>query len=260
MTHKISNDLKSKSKKVLHIGILSAMQEELGRLLDYLHHTEEKQYGDLKIFSGEIKIDKNSNKKVFLSIAWSGWGKVSSARAATRIIAHNYKDLALDFLLFTGVAGSTSKKIKQWDIILANEIIQYDLDASPLFKKFFIPIFNKHRLSPDIDWHQWIFSTLKNNLDSANLKFFKNLHSGLIGTGDRFICDKEEIYKLKEDLSDLKAIEMEGCSVAQVAEQEKVPWVILSVISDSADELLLKISIHFKKIIMKYHIFNQNHC
>ena len=55
----------------------------------------------------------------------------------------------MDLLLFTGVAGSVCKNVKQWDIILANKVVQYDIDARPLFKKFFIPIFNKDRLTPN---------------------------------------------------------------------------------------------------------------
>ena len=67
-------NLKSKSEKVLHIGILSAMQEEVGNLVDYLTNIEEIEHGDLKIFSGEIKIDKNSNLKGFFinCMEWLG--------------------------------------------------------------------------------------------------------------------------------------------------------------------------------------------
>ena len=51
--------------KVLHIGILGAMQEEIGNTINFLHNTAKTEYGDLTIFSGEIKIDKNPIKKIF---------------------------------------------------------------------------------------------------------------------------------------------------------------------------------------------------
>ena len=57
----------------------------------------------------------------------------------------------------------------------------------------------------------------------------------MIATGDSFISDENVIKRLKEELPNLEAIEMEGGAVAQVAEQEGVPWVIVRVISDGAD-------------------------
>lgn len=228
--------MKVPSKKTLHIGVLGAMPEEVGNLVSCLNNIEKIEHGDLKIFSGEIKIDKNETHKVYLSISWSGWGKVSSARAATRLIGHKYENLPLDLLLFTGVAGSVCEKVKQWDIVLANNLIQYDLDASPLFQRFIIPVLNKDKLTPNKYWYDWIFETIKANLKNKNLDRFKKLHSGQIGTGDKFISNKNEVLGLKKLLPKLKAVEMEGCSVAQVAQQEGVPWVILRVISDSANE------------------------
>ena len=212
------------------------MPEEVGNLISLLNNIKKSIHGDLKIFSGEIKFDKNNQYKIILSIAWSGWGKVSAARAATRLIANKYEDVALDLLFFTGVAGSVSEEINQWDIILANKVVQYDMDARPLFQRFFIPVFNKAKLTPNKYWNDWIYETIKNNLKHKSLNSFKNLHSGEIGTGDKFISDKKDILELKKNLPNLKAVEMEGCSVAQVADQERVPWVILRVISDSANE------------------------
>ena len=60
--------------------------------------------------------------------------------------------------------------------------------------------------------------------------------SGLIATGDRFIGDPAVLQKLRDALPDLQAVEMEGAAVAQVAEQEGIPWLVLRVISDGADE------------------------
>ena len=228
--------MKNQYAEILHIGILGAMQEEIGNTINNLNNIEKKRYGDLTIVSGEIKIDKITKKKLFVSIAWSGWGKVSAARASTRLIGHKYKKTNIDFLLFTGVAGSVDDGLKQWDIIIADSLIQHDLDARPIFDRFHIPVFNKDELSPEREWLEWIYNTIKNNLETNNLKFFKKLYKGQIGTGDKFISNKKDILELKKILPYLKAVEMEGGSVAQVAMQEGIPWVVLRVISDSSDE------------------------
>ena len=126
-------------EKNIHIAILCAMPEEIGVAKENLANITERDFGDLKIFSGEWNKNKEFDKKIYISFAWSGWGKVSSARATVRMIALNHKNLPIDLLIFTGVAGSTNKIYKQWDIVIPNSLIQHDMDASPIFKKFVIP-------------------------------------------------------------------------------------------------------------------------
>ena len=58
---------------------------------------------------------------------------------------------------------------------------------------------------------------------------------GLVATGDQFINDQAVLQDLRTALPGLKAVEMEGAAVAQVAEQEGIPWLVLRVISDGAD-------------------------
>ena len=76
-----------------HLGLLAAMPEELGTILDNLENLEEKVFGDLKIYSGEWK--NSGSNKIFITCAWSGWGKVSAARATTRISSCLYKEKTL---------------------------------------------------------------------------------------------------------------------------------------------------------------------
>ena len=79
-------------------------------------------------------------------MAWSGWGKVSAARAITRILASKNK---IDLIIFTGVAGAANNNLSQWDIVIAEEVIQHDMDARPIFEKFVLPPLNKAKLKSE---------------------------------------------------------------------------------------------------------------
>ena len=218
--------------KSINIGLLSAMPEEIGSTIENLENVTLREYGDLKIYYGKLKKKVLNYKSVYITLAWSGWGKVSAARAITRILAGKNK---IDLIIFTGVAGAVNKSLNQWDIVIANEVIQHDMDARPIFDKFVLPPLKKAKLESDNFLKNWIFSSLMKSLKNGNLTKFGHIKKGLIATGDSFISDESVIKRLKTELPNLEAIEMEGGAVAQVAEQEGVPWAIVRVISDSAD-------------------------
>ena len=219
----------------MHIGILCAMPEEIGTTTENLMNLSERSFGDLKVFSGELYFNRNNQTPLLVSVAWSGWGKVSSARAATRLISSTYQNKFIDLLLFTGVAGSAISKINQWDIIIPNELVQHDMDARPFFKKHVIPALKKSRINAMQNWVQWATEVLRESISKKEIKPFKKVSNGLIATGDKFIADKNVIDNLCKELPGLFAVEMEGAAVAQVAHQERIPWLIVRVISDGAD-------------------------
>ena len=220
--------------KTFHIGLLSAMPQELGLILDNLKNIKENDFGDLKLYSGIWK--ENEKNNVYITTGWSGWGKVSAARATTRLCSSIYKDKEIDFILFTGVAGAVNTTLKQWDIVIPDSLIQYDMDATPLFEKYTIPALNKKKLLPSKELHESLLFSLKKSKENGNLKEFGQIYNGLIGTGDQFISDAEFLKKLSQEIEDIMAVEMEGAAFAQVAIQEKIDWIILRVISDSADD------------------------
>jgi len=218
--------------KSINIGLLSAMPEEISSTIENLEDLSLKEYGDLKIYYGKLKKKIPNYESVYITLAWSGWGKVSAARAITRILAGKNK---IDLIIFTGVAGAANKNLRQWDIIIANEVIQHDMDARPIFEKFVLPPLKKAKLESDNFFKNWIFNSLTKSAENGDLTGFGHIKKGLIATGDSFISDESIIKSLKDELPNLEAIEMEGGAVAQVAEQEGVPWVIVRVISDGAD-------------------------
>ena len=221
--------MKKQKNQILHIGLLSAVPEELGQILDNLDDIKESKYGDLTIFSGLWS--RSNEKKIYISAAWSGWGKVSAARATTRIIDSKVNDRKVDFLIFTGVAGAANKVAKQWDIVLADSIVQHDMDARTLLEKFEIPSLNKIKMNPPDNLFMKISEILSEKI------FYKlgSLKKGLIATGDMFISDLERLKKINIELPGILAVEMEGGAFAQIASQENVDWVVIRVISDGAD-------------------------
>ncbi|WP_413682993.1 5'-methylthioadenosine/adenosylhomocysteine nucleosidase [Prochlorococcus sp. MIT 1011] len=218
-----------------HIALISAMPEEIGNTLKHLNDVTSKKFGDLEIYSGKWNNKTNSTQTLCVSLAWSGWGKVSAARAATRLISNSSKDHPIDCIFFTGVAGAVDSNLKQWDVVIADKVVQYDMDARPLFKRFYIPALKLDRLISSEEWKKKTYSAILNAKNDGLLDEFGSITKGLIGTGDRFISDRNILVELSKDLDGLKAVEMEGAAVAQVASQEEIPWVIIRVISDEAN-------------------------
>ena len=99
------------SKKPQHLGILGAMPEEVSLALNNINLLSENKFGDLTIYTGEWVSKAYPNEKLFISIAWSGWGKVSASRAATRIISLDIPNIpVVTTIIFTGVAGGLDSK------------------------------------------------------------------------------------------------------------------------------------------------------
>tara|TARA_B100001250_G_scaffold384439_1_gene379284 strand:- start:803 stop:1576 length:774 start_codon:yes stop_codon:yes gene_type:complete len=239
----------------MHIGLLCAMPEEIGSTIGNLQNLSETNWGDLKIISGEWCESGSNSPSVYISAAWSGWGKVSAARAATRLLGQYFEGRAIDLLLFTGVAGAAKSALKQWDIVLPTELIQHDMDARPLFQKYVIPALNTGRIASIDKWVEWATTALKESVSKNFVEHFGTVETGLIATGDRFIADKSLLENLSRELPGLCAVEMEGAAVAQVACQEKVPWLIIRVISDGADNSAAQT---FNEFLKDYEKFSWN--
>ena len=127
------------------------------------------------------------------------------------------------------------------------------MDARPLFEKYEIPALKTVRIKSNKSFNDWTLSTLKNSKKDGSLKNFGNIYEGLIATGDKFISNKNDIEKISKEMEDLSAVEMEGASVAQVAKQEKIPFQIIRVISDEADE---NSSEDFCNFLVKYNNYS----
>ena len=163
-------------------------------------------------------------------------GKVAAATTTAAMIHH----FNVDSILFTGVAGGAARQVGIGDIVIGRQTLQHDLDASPIFPRFEVPLTGLSRHATD--------SALTDRLAAAAEAFLgeerlrqptlgrPSLHQGLIISGDRFVSTGAEVERLRRDLPDALAIEMEGAAVAQVCHDYGVACAIMRTISDRADD------------------------
>ena len=223
------------------------MPEEIGVILRNLESIKSSKFGDLELYSGNFILE--DSREILITTGWSGWGKVSAARATTRLLSSRIESIPVDVAIFTGVAGAIDPKLRKWDVILADSLIQHDMDARPLFDKYVIPALKNKKIIPNIDLLDKVHNGLKKELNQKRFYKFGNLYKGLIATGDLFVSDTKKINQLSKDIFELYAVEMEGAAFAQVALQEKVDWLVLRIISDTADE---NASEDFNKFLSEY--------
>jgi adenosylhomocysteine nucleosidase len=158
-------------------------------------------------------------------LALSGIGKVAAATTAALLIqafdAHK--------LVFTGVAGGLAPGVEVGDVVVARQLLQHDMDASPLFPRFEVPRTGRSRFDAD--------AALADALaGAAGRRPGARVHQGLVISGDRFVASWAESAALREVLPDALAVEMEGAAVAQVCTDFGRPFGVVRTISDRADD------------------------
>lgn len=216
------------------IAIISAMREEIQALLNELKNIEVTEKGMRKYYEGTL-----FNKKVVL--VFSRWGKVASATTTTQLI----NDFGIDEIIFTGVAGAIKNELNIGDIVIGKNLYQYDVDCSPLFDKFEIPILKKKFFQTSnstklIDATNLFLDSYSRFINSTDAEIFKinkpQIIFGDIATGDQFISDSKKINEINKQLPTVQCVEMEGAAVAQVCYEYSIPFSIIRIISDKAND------------------------
>lgn len=177
-------------------------------------------------------------------LALAGIGKVAAAVTATLLLARGETRA----LLFTGTAGGLGDGIAVGDIVIARDLLQHDLDASPLFPRFEVPLTGRSRFAADpvlnaqlADAGRRVLAEAGQRVGAAHLARFgiraPRLHEGLVVSGDRFVSTGAESAALRAALPDALAVEMEGAAVAQACAAFDCPFAVVRTVSDRADDL-----------------------
>ncbi|WP_426391234.1 5'-methylthioadenosine/adenosylhomocysteine nucleosidase [Variovorax sp. R-27] len=218
------------------IAIVAAMHEELSALLAQMPDEQRVRIAGRDFWVGHL------HGQPVVAVL-SRIGKVAAAVTATMLLER----FAVGAIVFTGVAGGLAPSVNVGDVVVARQLLQHDLDASPIFPKYEVPLLGLSRFTADAAISDALAGvaevTLRDPLalvgqeavDEFGLQSPK-VHRGLLVSGDRFVSTAAESEALRLSLPDALAVEMEGAAVAQVCHDYGVPFAAMRTISDRADD------------------------
>lgn len=211
------------------LAIVAAMPEELQTVLDAIPDEAPRQHGGRTFWCGHWEGHE-------VVAVLSGIGKVAAATTTATLLS----TFEIDAVLFAGVAGGLGDGVQVGDVVVATELLQHDLDASPLFPRFEIPGRGVSRLATDAALSQAVAQAATQALATRGPALAglgtPRVHQGLIVSGDRFVSSASESNALRQALPDALAVEMEGAALAQVCHDFGVPFAVVRTISDRADD------------------------
>jgi adenosylhomocysteine nucleosidase len=161
----------------------------------------------------------------------SGIGKVAAATTAALLLER----FDVGALLLTGVAGGLADGVRVGDIVIADALLQHDLDVSPIFPRWQVPSHGRARFETDAAMAAQMAAGAERVLAERPASGAQ-VHRGLIVSGDRFVSRRTESDALRAALPDALAVEMEGAAMAQVCADYGRPLAVMRTISDRADD------------------------
>lgn len=221
----------------MKLGIISALQEEQEGIVEAMQGTQKTVHGMRDYWTGKLD-------DIDVVCVLSRIGKVAAATTATSLVER----FGVTHILFTGVAGSGDSSVKVGDIVIAESLVQHDMNASPLFPRFEVPLTGQSHFFADVRLngrlaqaaHDFLELDLVNAIEIEERKEFglqaPRLHRGLVASGDQFVHQKGQLAAIRDALPGLLAVEMEGAAVAQACFELGVPFAVIRTISDNANE------------------------
>lgn len=205
------------SKKFNKIGIIGAMRVEIEALAAAMENPKTEVISGIEFRSGIL-----CGREAVLAVC--GVGKVFAALCAQTMILR----YGVDAVINTGVAGTLSGELSIGDIAVAADVVQHDMDTSPLGDPVgLISGLNIVHMKTDGALADAVVSAI-DRLGGKSLR-------GTIATGDVFVADAAKKAYIRDTFGAV-ACEMEGGAIGQVCTVNEVPFVIIRAISDGGNE------------------------
>ena len=198
------------------IGIIGALDEEVLGLVGMLENTRTTRVSGIDFHEGRL-FGKN------IVVARCGVGKVFAAICAEAMILNFSPRLIVN----TGVGGALDKGLRCTDVVIADRLVQHDMDTTALGDEAGM-ISGICKVYFETDTRAVEILTEAAEILSVRATV------GTVATGDRFVSDKADKDKIAS-LFGAAACEMEGGAIAHTAFVNKTPFAVIRAISDSAD-------------------------
>ena len=196
-------------------GIIGAMRVEVDALKAKMENAVCERVGGIEMVRGRL-----SGKEVV--VAQCGIGKVFAAMCAQTMILR----YGVGRIINTGIAGSLSGELGILDMVVANGVVQHDMDTSPIGDPVgLISGINLVKIASD--------GALGDELFLVAQKMGLFCRRGVIASGDQFINDADKKAWIAKTF-DAVACEMEGAAIGQVCYVNGVDFAIVRSISDNA--------------------------
>ena len=202
------------------IGIIGAMDSEVDNLFSRMSSKEKITVNNLAFFKGKL-YDKD------VVIVKCGIGKVNAA-LCTQLLILQFK---VSKIINTGIAGAVGQGLKIYDFVVSTEAVYHDFDVQFFgYKPGQVPGMPEV-FKADTSLVNAAVTAFENTDFSKELKIV----SGRIASGDQFISGGEKKASIIENFHP-QCVEMEGAAIAHTCYANKVPFVIIRCMSDTADE------------------------
>ena len=197
------------------VGIICAGDREFFPFIGHIENDQITEKAMLKVHEGTIN---GAN----VCALFSGVCKVNAAIAAQVLI----DSFGVDIIIHAGTAGAMDERLSIFDTVIATETVYHDVAA--------------HILT---GFHPWMeteyFKSDAKLLHLSEIAVRKsgkanNVFWGRMVTGEQFIDDdgRQEIIEKHSPLT----VDMESTSIAHVCYVNKIPFISVRCITDTADQ------------------------
>lgn len=200
----------------MKIGIIGAMDVEVELLREQMTDAHEEAVAGMSFCSGRL-----GEKDVV--VVRCGVGKVNAGICAQVLADH----FGCTHLINTGIAGSLdAARLDIGDLVVSTDCVHHDFDAGALgYEPGLIPGRERVGFVADEGLREAALAA------AAAVAPEVRALSGRVASGDQFVSGEETRRRIVGTFGAL-CCEMEGAAIAQAAEANGVPFVVVRAISD----------------------------